>query len=588
VTSELVEQVDKAEQEAVVTKPNRLSVGAFLCVAFAAGCSAPSDSSAPPGELPEGDWLDETSPGQVLTSEYCSSPQPGDTPLRRLTNAEYRNTLEDLGLPRDEVDAATASFPSEPVSLGFRNGARTLHVDTLMSQQYARVAIHFRDRLATDCGEVEERECMTTFVSGLGKKLFRRPLKSEEAASFLAIFDKAKQGGDTTSAAMAWVVEAMLLSPEFLYRVEIPEEETAKVSDYEMASRLSYTFWQSPPDQELLDAAEAGELRTADQIEGQVRRLLGDRRALRVYEFFRQWLDLDELISVDRDEALYPDLPGNLAALLLTENEAFVKSLLSRGDADLKELLSAPYTYANADLARHYGLEGPEGAAFEKVPAPERSGILSQGMLAVQDGPTRTSIVRRGLKIRTDLLCQLVPAPPDSVNLTLDGIGADLTQAERLAQHRENPSCAQCHSMMDPIGAVFEGFDAVGRPREVDEYGSPVSSEGEVAATFDLDGPYASVPELGRAMGESREVEQCYLMQNFRFFFGREAERSDLCSQAQLTEHFQESGQSLAELFVGLARTDAFRYKAGLLELNGGSEGASRSAEGEQSSEEAP
>jgi hypothetical protein len=192
----------------------------------------------------------------------------------------------------------------------------------------------------------------------------------------------------------------------------------------------------------------------------------------------------------------------------------------------------------------------------------------------VQDGPTRTSIVRRGLKIRTDFFCQLVPAPPDSVDLTLDGLGADLTQAERLAVHRETPNCAQCHDKMDPIGTVFEGFDAVGRPRQVDEYGSPVVVEGEIEATFDMDGPYASPAELAGAMAESRQVEQCYLMQNFRFFFGREAERSDLCSQAQLTQSFQDADQSLAELFVALARTDAFRYKAGLASLSGSTDGA--------------
>ena len=565
------------ELEAVAIKlRRRFASGArvALLLAVVAGCNASSESEpAAPGELPEGEWLNETSPQQVLTSEYCASPQPGDTPLRRLTNAEYRNTLEDLGLPRADVEAATSSLPSEPVSLGFRTGARTLHVDTLMSQQYARVAIEFRDRLAANCsGDEDERDCVSAFISGLGGRLFRRPLTGAEVDSFLGIFDKAKEGGDTTNEATAWVVEALLLSPEFLYRVEIPEEETAEVSDYEMASRLSYTFWQSPPDQELLDRAAAGELRTNEQIERQVRRLLSDGRALRVYEFFRQWLDLDELESVERDEALYPHLPGNLTELLLTENEAFVKTLLGRGDADLRELFAAPYTYANAELAAHYGLEGPSGAAFEKVDAPERSGILSQAMLAVHDGPTRTSIVRRGLKIRTDFLCQLVPAPPDTVDLTLDGIGENLTQAERLAQHRETPSCAQCHSLMDPIGSVFEGFDAVGRPRQVDEYGSPVVAQGEVTATLDLDGQYNSLPDLAEKMAESREVEQCYLMQNFRFFFGREAERDDLCSQAQLTEHFQDSGQSLAELFVGLSRTDAFRYKAGLAQLNGASD----------------
>lgn len=551
-----------------VSRSLALASAGLLSLVVGAGCGSGS-SAAEVGELPEGDWLDETPPSQVLSSEFCGVAQPGDTPLRRLTNEEYRNTLEELGIPRDEIDAATDTLPSEPVSLGFRNGARTLHVDTLMAQEYARVAQHFRDRIVADCDETaDERDCVSEFIDAIGLKLFRRPLAADERDSFLALFDKSKEGGDTTTTATAWVVEAMLLSPEFLYRVEIPEERTARVAGYEMASRLSYTFWQSPPDQELLDAASAGELETDEQIEAQVRRLLRDGRALRVYEFFRQWLDLDELESVDRDETLYPDLPSNLTELLLIENEAFIKTLLTRGDADLKELLSAPYTYANEALAEHYGLEGPSGNSFERVEAPGRSGILSQAMLAVQDGPTRTSIVRRGLKMRTDFLCQLVPAPPDTVDLTLDGIGADLTQAERLELHRQAPACAQCHSMMDPIGAAFEGFDAVGRQRTVDEYGSPVETLGEVSNTLDMDGQYDGLRELAEAMGESREVEQCYLIQNFRFFFGREAARDDLCSQAQLTEHFQESDQSLAELFVGLARTDAFRFKAGLDVLN--------------------
>ncbi len=539
-----------------------------LFLAALTGCAADSEEPVV-GELPEGDWLDETPPGQVLSSEFCGVPRPGDTPLRRLTNEEYRNTLEDLGIPRGEVDAATESIPSEPMSLGFRNGARTLHVDSLMAQEYARVAQHFRSRLSVDCaGADDERTCVSNFIASVGEKLFRRPLTDDDRDSFLSLFDRATEGGEATPGAIAWVVEAMLLSPEFLYRVEVPEDETARVAGYEMASRLSYTFWQSPPDQELLDAAAAGELETDAQIEHQVRRLLRDGRALRVYEFFRQWLDLDELDAIDRDESLYPNLPSNLKELLLTENEAFVKTLLTRGDADLTDLLSAPYTYANEALARHYDLEGPTGQSFERVEAPDRSGILSQAMLAVQDGPTRTSIVRRGLKIRTDFLCQLVPAPPDTVDLTLDGIGSDLTQAERLALHREAPACAQCHTMMDPIGVAFEGFDAVGRARTVDEYGSPVETLGEVTNTLDLDGQYDGVRQLGQAMAESREVEQCYLIQNFRFFFGREAMRDDLCSQAQLTDHFQESDQSLAELFVALARTDAFRFKAGLDVLN--------------------
>jgi hypothetical protein len=525
-----------------------------------AGCSG--DQVTP--ELPAGKWLDEVDPQAVLATEMCRTPEPGASPLRRLTNAEYRNTLEELGLPRDEIDEATATLPSEPISLGFRNGARTLNVDTLMAQEYARVAKKFSNRLAPACADAEaERDCAESFVLDLGRRLHRRPLEDEQTTNYLAIYDAAQAGGDAFGSAIAWVVEAMLQSPHFLYRVEIPEVETARVTGYEMASRLSYTFWQSPPDEALLDAAEAGDLDTDEGVEDQARRLLSSGRALRVYEFFEQWLDLDELTTVDRDVTLYPDLPSNLAQLLRAENRAFVEDLLHDGDSTLTDLLTAEHTFANAALSDHYGLDGPAGDVFERVDAPGRRGILTQGMLAVQDASTRTSMVRRGLKIRTDFLCQTVPAPPDNVDLTLDGVGADLSQAARLELHRDKPGCIGCHEMMDPIGVAFDAFDAVGRPRTTDEYGAPIVTGGEFVSTMDIDGPVDSVDTVALALAGSRELEQCYLVQNFRFFFGREAERRDLCSQAQLTDYFQASGQSLAELFVGLARTDAFLYKAG-------------------------
>lgn len=529
-----------------------------LLVLLTLGCG---DGVTP--QLPEGDWLDQVDPRAVLATDVCKQPQPGDTPLRRLTNAEYRNTLQDLGLSRAEVDEATSNLPSEPESLGFRNGARTLNVDSLLAQEYGRVAKRFAAYVTPSCDGDADDICAADFVDDVGMKLHRRPLDAAEADAYLDIFDAAVAGGDSFETAIAWVVEAMLQSPHFLYRVELPEETTARVTGYEMASRLSYTFWQSPPDDELLAAAAAGELDTDDGVAAQVRRLLRSGRALRVYEFFEQWLDLDELSVVSRDDALYPDLPGNLAELLRAENRAFVEDLLRHGDSTLEDLLTAEHTFANAALAQHYGLEGPEGDAFVRVPAPGRRGVLTQGMLAVQDAPTRTSIVRRGLKIRTDFLCQTVPAPPDNVDLTLTGIGTDLTQAERLALHRDNASCVGCHQLMDPLGVAFENFDAVGRFRTTDEYGAPVVTSGEFAKTMDLDGPVDSVDDVALALAGSREMEQCYLMQNFRFFFGREAKAADLCSQAQLTEHFQTSGQSLVELLVGLAQTDAFLYKVG-------------------------
>jgi hypothetical protein len=331
-----------------------------------------------------------------------------------------------------------------------------------------------------------------------------------------------------------------------------------------MASRLSYTFWQAPPDEELRNAARDGLLETPEQIQAQALRLLADERAFRLYEFFEQWLDLDELRVIERDPVLVPNVPAQLPELLKAESRAFIQHLLADPDSTFTDLLGAKYTFANQALAAHYGLEGPTGDIFEKVDAPQRSGVLTQGMLAVRDTATHTSIVRRGLKMRTDFLCQIVPAPPDNVDLTLDGIGKDLTQAEKLAIHREHPSCNKCHTLMDPLGIAFEEFDTVGRFRTTDEYGSPLTTAGEIADTLDADGPVSSVDDVAAALSESVEAQQCYMIQNFRFFFGREARREDLCSQAQLTQVFQSTDQSLVEMLVGLAETDAFLYKAAL------------------------
>lgn len=466
-------------------------------------------------------------------------------------------------MPLEAVTSALSSMPSEPTSLGFRNGAETLNVNALLAQKYKTIASELSGHLTADCAGQNEGDCARKFVAQMGLLIHRRPLTKEEVDGYLALYEKARSGGDSFDRGLAWVVEALLQSPYFLYRVEIPDADRVKrVTGYEMAARLSYTFWQSPPDQELLDAAERGELSTDDEIFTQVKRMLADERALRVYEFFEQWLDLDELEGLNRDETSYFGSSEHLAALLRAESRAFIENLLRRGDSSLHDLYSADYTYANASLAEHYGLGAVEGDAFVRVDAPDRSGVLTQGVLAAQDGPTRTSIVRRGLKVRTDFLCQIVPAPPDNVDLTLEGIDANVTQAERLRLHSESPQCSGCHSLMDPVGVAFEAFDNVGRYRTHDEHGVPVTVDGEITESLDLDGPVSGVHELAARLTQSEQAEQCYLIQNFRFFFGREAKREDLCSQAQLTAHFRESGQSLAELFVGLARTDAFRYQA--------------------------
>jgi hypothetical protein len=510
-------------------------------------------------------------PEQVLASPACVRPAPGSAPLRRLSNAEYRNTVQDLlaqvpGIG-PAVTSATADFVEEAESLGFRNNVDFLGVSSLVAQGYLNSAEVLAPLVAENAEAVgcstADAACAKQFVESFGKRAFRRPLGPEEVARYSALYDKAAAKGYGFQTGVEWIVFAMLQSTQFLYRVELgaAKGQDFAPSAYEIANRLSYLIWQSMPDQALFDAAERGELSDKKQIEAQARRLLADPKAARLLEYFDQWLDLDRLSALERDGEVYPGIAANLPELLRDETHAFVGSLLQSPGGSLSELLTAQYSFLNAELAQHYGVSGPQGSAFERVEMPGRAGILTQGMLLSHDKPTRTSIVRRGLKVRLDLLCDKVPAPPNNVQLNLEGLGSGLTQRERLEQHRTDASCSGCHTLMDPIGVVFEGFDAVGRARTVDESGKPVDTASTISATRDLDGPVADTAQLAQALANSQAVRDCYVTQSFRFFYGRDYTAADQCSMAQLLIAFRDGQQSLSELIVALSQTDQFLYR---------------------------
>jgi hypothetical protein len=552
-----------------------LPVAMLVAVGLAGyGCQGNLEGNAPgaagsggSGATPSG----LQTPEQVLASAACAKPAPGAAPLRRLSNAEYRNTLQDLLVDvagiGPAVDSATKDFVQEAESLGFRNNVDFLGVSSLVAQGYMDSAEVLAPLVASTDKVVgcttADATCAKQFVETFGKRAFRRPLLPEEVARYTSVYDKAAAKGYDFKTGIEWVVFSMLQSTQFLYRVELGAAKGTDYapSGYEVASRLSYLVWQSMPDQSLFDAAEKGELSTKQQIEAQARRMLKDPKASRLLEYFDQWLDTDRLSAMDRDANVYPGVAANLPELLQNETHAFVSYLMQSPNGNLSELLSAPYTFMNADLAKHYGVTGPQGPAYERVEMPGRSGVLTQGMLLSHDKPTRTSIVRRGLKVRLDLLCNNVPSPPNDVQLNLEALGDGLTQRERLEKHRTVPSCAGCHTLMDPLGVVFEGFDAVGRARSVDESGKTIDTSSTIAATRDLDGPVADAVALGKALASSQEVRDCYVTQSFRFFYGREYTPADQCSMAQLMISFRDHKQSLSEMIVALTQTDQFMYR---------------------------
>lgn len=562
---------------------SRFAAALGLCVALlgSSACDVASSSKfSDSGTLPQAgqssvDPNAPQTPEQVLASAACQSPSPGRAPLRRLSNAEYRNTLTDLlgdsPATRTLVATATSTFPSETESLGFRNNADYLAVSTIVGQGYVDAGEQFLDSIVANPSLLSctpaagaELDCGRTFIARFGKLAFRRPLTADESTQYEAIFQKSLTAYDFTSAVRA-TAYAFLQSPKFLYRVEFgaaPSPAVSKPSSYEMANRLSYLFWQSMPDQSLFDAADANQLSTPAQLEAQARRMLKDPKGARLLEYFDEWLGTDALGSTfTRDATLYPNLDPNLVPLLQQETRSFVNDVLARPDGSLNDLFTAPYTFANAELATHYGLAGPTGTDFVKVDAPGRAGVLTQAMLLARDKPTRTSIVRRGLKIRLDVLCELIPAPPPNVNLTLDDTNtSNLTQRERLEQHRVSASCAGCHNLMDPVGVVFEGFDAVGRARTKDEQGLAIDTTSTIAGTRDANGPANNPVQLGQLLAQSEEVKSCYVTKSFRFFYGRDADPADACSIAQLAQSFKGKAYSLSELLVALTQTDAFQY----------------------------
>lgn len=505
----------------------------------------------------------------------CEAPSPGAAPIRRLSHTEYRYSIEDLLAAPTVAATAAGSLTADPVSLGFSNSATLLDVKPVLGSEYMTAAEGVAESVTADLGTLlpcdpaidGEVPCVTEFVQSFGRRAYRRPLTAEEVGRYVAGFQTLRAQYDLRTG-VEFVVSTFLQSPNFLYRPEPNDGAVGPVravTGYELASRLSYLLWHSVPDEELLAAAAEGRLVTREDVEREARRMLEDPRGRRVVNFFEEWLDVDKMGQYARDPDAFPGVASDaLPALFKQETRRFVEHVVFEGDRRLETLLAADFTFANAELAAHYELpESPSGTDFIKVALPAgRRGVWMQGgPLTSHDKQYRTSIVNRGLRVRTALLCQNIPAPPDNVDLTLGPIDQNASQADRLAEHRTNPSCAGCHQLLDPVGQIFENVDAVGRLRVTDEGGRPVTTAGELTSTDDVDGPVSGGDALMTRLAQSEQVRQCFATQLFRYTHGREEKIEDACSQNQAYDRFVQSGHDVRELFVGVVLSDDFLFR---------------------------
>ncbi|MCX4239575.1 DUF1592 domain-containing protein [Paraliomyxa miuraensis] len=534
------------------------------------------------------DGIDDMGECDVGDGDCEAAPRPGPTPIRRLTRVEYDNTIYQLfGDNSHPADA----FPPDEEAGGFDNQADVLVVSPLLAESYLSAAEQLAathtptlmQQLPHCQGDsVDEASCegdADAFVRSFGKLVFRRPLTDEEVGTYVELFARGTtlaQVPYSPDMGVQLVVQALLQSPHFIYRVELGMADpragdVVALTHYEIASRLSYLLWNSMPDALLFEAADAERLHDPAELEAQARRMLDTPRAHEaVGNFHRQWLHLDEIEPVilanGKDPEIYPEFYDGLPSLWRSETEAFIDHVVFEEDANLESLLTAPYTMMNEELAGFYGVDGPTGIGFTRVDLDpgKYAGFMTQpGLMALFAKPDRSSPIHRGMFVRETILCQTPPPPPDNVPEP-PSVDESQTTREQFAQHAEDPVCAGCHALMDPIGFGFEHFDGIGRYRAT-EWGLEVDAAGELKGT-DVDGTFDGAVELAHRLASSDQVKACVVSQWFRFGYGRYETEEDEDSIAELHAAFAASDYDIKELIVALTQTDAFRYRHAIQE----------------------
>lgn len=529
------------------------------------------------------------SPEEIANASEVATEETGERhalSVRRLTHSQYNNAVRDL---LGELSRPADQFPPEDFIHGFKNQIHGQSTSPLLMEGYsaaaekvARNAFRGGDQnhlIPCSPAGPNDQACMERFVRAFGKKAFRRPLTDEEASRYTELALTLATEHEQFLSGAQIVVEAMLQSPHFLMRFEYgpgtPNES------YENAAKLSFFLWDTTPDDWLLGLAEAGGLRSSEQIEAAAKTMLDDPRAKRAMdEFLSQWMRFDRALKTIRDRKYYPQFNTEMAAAMTEETRRLFNHLVW-GDGDFRELFNADYTFVNADLAKVYGLPEP-AEPFEETPYPpdsKRAGVVGQGtFLLLTSKPSETSPTERGLFVREHFLCQAVPPPPPGVNANLPPLtdAKPMTNRDRLSVHLSGEACASCHRLIDPIGLGLEQFDAIGQYRDKfhvvipptrDEAKrkvktKPTEYDLDIDVTAEIvgmaDSSFGSPKELGDVLANDDGCQKCVVKQVFRYALGREETLSDRQAIDGTIERFRESGFRFRELLLGIVSSKPF------------------------------
>ena len=494
-------------------------------------------------------WIDEA----VAAIDCTGDPDPGHETIRRLNRAEYRNTIRDLlGIDYAEAD----DFPTDDVGAG----GDALSIAPILMERYLKAAEDISGRaIVTDGGQTRKppthqqiiftrpgpdlprREAARTILERLAFRAYRRPATDVELERLLRLIDTANEQGESFEESIQLALQTILVSPNFLFKVELhppsaDPQEIQKLSEYELATRMSYFLWSSMPDDKLFQHARQGTLR--DNLDAQVRRMLKDSKSQALGENFGgTWLQLSKLKAIQPDKGVFPEFDEELRAAMQTETQMFLAAII-REDRSMLELLTADFTFVNQRLAKHYGMKRIKGSDFQRVSLRQqtRGGLLTQAsVLTLTSNPTRTSPVKRGKWIMEAILGTPPPAPPPGASefkVTNDAASSG-SMRERMALHATNPRCAACHQQMDSLGFALENFDALGRWRTSDgEF--PIDASGELPGGMKFRGP----AELKLILSDRRKDDfiDCLTEKMLAFALGRELEYYDRCAVEKINK----------------------------------------------------
>lgn len=444
-----------------------------------------------------------------------------------------------------------------PAEFPFDNAFAQGVVTQVQLEEYLSAAERITERLTTEqlgCSS-SDRGCASGLIESIGARAFRRPLTSDESSRYRALAEEL---------GLLEAVQAVLVSPNFLYRTELGQEAggTYLLTGHEIAAALSYGLWGMPPDEPLLEAAKSGALMDADTRAGHARRLLDAPQArAHLSRFVLQWLGVDELTAKPKSGLLFPDYDDRTAALMLEETRRLFEHVVFDGTGRVDELINADYTFLNPELAAHYGrADATDG--WQMVPQTEgRAGVLGHGsVLSAYAHSDQSSPIKRGVFVRNRLLCQSFPPPPPDAGGVPD-VDPNATTRERFKQHTEEARCAACHQYIDDVGFGFEHFDAVGRYRD-SENGKPVDALGNMNDIEDIgngtSAPFSTLEELGSSLVQSDALYACFAKQMYRFVRGFKEGVHERCAVEQAEQSMREGDNSVVELVVGIVSSPDF------------------------------